>query len=165
MARLPVRQTTRLLLAALIAAGSCTLAMAQAVTVSNAWARATVPGQKGAGVFMTLTSAANTRLVSASSPVAAFGQVHEMRMEADIMKMHALKDGLELPAGKAVELKPGSFHIMLMDLKAPLQKDSTIAVTLEFVDSQGVHSNSAITVPVQAMGQMAHTGHAEPAQK
>lgn len=148
-------KTKGLLLAVLLAAGSCSLALAQSVTVSNAWARATVPGQKGAGVFMSLRAASDLRLVSASSPVAAFGQVHEMHMDGDIMKMQAIKGGLELPAGKTVELKPGGLHVMLMDLKTPLQKDSTIALTLQFVDAKGVESKTELTVPVSAMAHMA----------
>ena len=129
-------------------------AWAQAVQVQNPWARATVQAQKSAGVFMTLASPADALLVGASSPVAAFGEVHEMRMENDVMKMHALKGGLELPAGKTVELKPGSYHIMLMDLKTSLAKDTTIPLTLVFVDAKGVESKTEVTVPVRAMAHM-----------
>jgi copper(I)-binding protein len=133
---------------------------AQAVQVQDPWARATVQAQKSAGVFMRLAAPTGARLVGASSPVAAFGEVHEMRMEGDVMKMHALKGGLELPAGKTVELKPGSYHIMLMDLKTSLTKDTTIPLTLVFVDAKGVESKTELTVPVRAMahmGAMAHT--------
>ena len=153
--------TSRFAVAVLLAAFVCNGAMAEAVTVSNPWARATVQGQKGAGVFMTLTSTVDTRLMSASSPVAAFGQVHEMRMEGDVMKMHALKEGLEIPAGKTVELKPGSYHVMLMDLKTPLLKETTIPVTLVFIDAKGVETKTELTVPVNAMAhmQMSHTSN------
>lgn len=154
LAHVAMLKTSRLWITALLAASACSLVLAQAVTVNNPWARATVPGQKGAGVFMTLTSPVGTRLMSASSPVASFGQVHEMRMEGDVMKMHALKDGLEIPAGKTVELKPGSYHVMLMDLKSPLLKDTMIPVTLVFVDSKGVESKTELTVPVNSMAQM-----------
>lgn len=146
-------------LPALLIALSSGMAFAQTVTVSEPWARATVQGQKATGVFMRLSSAKGTRLVSVSSPVAAIGQVHEMRMDGDIMKMQALKDGLEVPAGKTVELKPGGFHIMLMDLKTPLQKDTSIPLTLVFVDAQGVQSKTELTVPVNAMGQMTPSQH------
>ena len=127
---------------------------AQAVLVQNPWARATVQAQKNAGVFMNLASPNDARLVGASSPVAAFGEVHEMRMEGDVMKMRQLKGGLELPAGKTVELKPGSYHIMLMDLKTSLAKDTTIPLTLAFVDAKGVESKTELTVPVKAMAHM-----------
>ena len=91
------------------------------VAVEGAWARASVPGQMASGAFMRLTSPEATRLVRAESPVAGVVEVHEMKMEGDIMKMRALP-GLDLPAGQAVELKPGGYHVMLMDLKAPLAK-------------------------------------------
>ena len=130
-------------------------AMAQTVVVENAWARATVPGQMASGAFMRLSSATGSRLKSVSSPVAGVAQVHEMRMEGDIMKMQALENGLELPAGKTVELKPGGYHIMLMDLKLPLKKDSSIPLTLVFVDAKGIESKTELMVPVRAMVTMA----------
>ncbi|MDT7518541.1 copper chaperone PCu(A)C [Rhodoferax sp. TBRC 17660] len=123
-------------------------AQAQNVEVQNAWARATVQGQKASGAFMTLTAQTPGRLVSVSSPVAGVAEVHEMKMEGDVMKMRALANGLELPAGKPVELKPGGYHVMLMDLKLPLQKDTTIPVTLVFKDAKGVETKKEIKLPV-----------------
>jgi copper(I)-binding protein len=73
---------------------------------------------------MSITAKDGARLVGASSPVAGVAEVHEMKMDGDVMKMRAVEGGLELPAGKTVELKPGGYHVMLMDLKAPLPKDS-----------------------------------------
>jgi copper(I)-binding protein len=124
------------------------IAWAQPVAVADAWARATVTGQKASGVFMKLTATQATRLVGASSPVAGVVEVHEMKMEKDVMKMAAIS-GLDLPAGKTVELKPGGYHVMLMDLKAPLQKDSTLALTLMFKDAKGVMTPLDVKVPVQ----------------
>jgi copper(I)-binding protein len=123
-------------------------ALAQNVTITNAWARATVQGQKATGAFMTLTAKDNAKLVGVSSPVAGVAEIHEMKVEKDVMKMAALPNGLDLPAGKAVELKPGSYHVMLMDLKAPLTKDSTVPVTLTFQDAKGVKSNVEMKVQV-----------------
>ena len=123
-------------------------ALAQNVTITNAWARATVQGQKATGAFMTLTAKDNAKLVGVSSPVAGVAEIHEMKVEKDVMKMAALPNGLDLPAGKAVELKPGSYHVMLMDLKAPLTKDSTVPVTLTFQDAKGVKSNAELKVQV-----------------
>lgn len=123
-------------------------AQAQNVEVQNAWARATVQGQKASGAFMTLTAQTPGRLVSVSSPVAGVAEVHEMKMEGDVMKMRALANGLELPAGKPVELKPGGYHVMLMDLKLPLQKDTTIPVTLVFKDAKGVETKKELKLPV-----------------
>ncbi len=125
------------------------LASAQtaAVTVEGAWARATVPGQKGTGAFMSITAKAGTRLVGVSSPIAGVAEVHEMKMENDIMRMRALS-GLDLPAGQTVQLKPGGFHVMLLDLKAPLVKDSTVPLTLRFKDAKGVESKLDLVLPV-----------------
>ncbi len=136
-------------------------AQAQNVEVQNAWARATVQGQKASGAFMTLTAQTPGRLVSVSSPVAGVAEVHEMKMEGDVMKMRALANGLELPAGKPVELKPGGYHVMLMDLKLPLQKDTTIPLTLVFKDAKGTLTQTQLNVPVAmaAPSGMAHEGH------
>ena len=130
-------------------------ALAQAVVVQNAWARATVPGQTATGVFMSLSSPAGARLVWASAPVAGVAEVHEMRLEGDVMKMATLKDGLELPAGKTVELKPGSYHLMLMDLKAPLKKDTLVPLTLVVKNAQGVESKVELKVSVSAVAPAA----------
>jgi hypothetical protein len=123
-------------------------ALAQNVEVKDAWARATVQGQKASGAFMTLTAKADTTLVGAASGVAGVAQVHEMKMDGNVMQMRALAEGLRLPAGKAVALKPGSFHLMLMDLKVPLQKDTTIPITLRFKDAKGVESTLDLKLPV-----------------
>ena len=125
-------------------------AFAQNVTVSDAWVRATVPGQKATGAFMKLTAKEGAKLVGVSSPAAGVAEIHEMKMDKDIMKMAALPNGLELPAGKAVELKPGSYHVMLMDLKAPIPKDSTVPVTLVFQDAKGVKTNLDVKLPASA---------------
>jgi copper(I)-binding protein len=121
---------------------------AQNVDVKQAWARTTVQGQKATGAFMTLTAKEATRLVSIRTPVAGVAEVHEMKMEADVMRMRALPGGLELPAGKPVALSPGGYHVMLMDLKAALPKDSTIPLTLVFKDAKGVESTLELKLPV-----------------
>jgi copper(I)-binding protein len=134
-----------LIIAAALLAG---MAHAQSVDVKDAWVRTSVPGQKATGAFMKLTAKDGAKLVAASSPVAGVTEVHEMKMEGDIMKMKAVAGGLDLPAGKTVELKPGGYHVMLMDLKAALPKDSTIPLTLVFKDAKGVESRLELKVPV-----------------
>ena len=124
---------------------------AQTVDVKNAWARSSVPGQKGTGAFMSLTSKDGLTLVGGSSPVAGVTEIHEMKMEGDVMKMRALPKGLDLPAGKTIELKPGGYHVMLMDLKGPLAKDTTVPLTLLFKDAKGVESRLELKVPVSAV--------------
>ena len=122
-------------------------AQTAAVKVEGAWARASVQGQKATGAFMRLTAQDGARLVRAESPAAGITEVHEMKMEGDIMKMRAVP-ALDLPAGRTVELKPGGYHVMLLDLKAPLAKDSTVPLTLVFQDAKGVESKLNLTVPV-----------------
>jgi copper(I)-binding protein len=131
-----------------MAAAVSTSAVAQSVEVKDPWVRAAVPGQTGTGAFMKITARNGARLVSASSPVAGVTEVHEMKMEGNVMKMRALEGGLELPAGKTVELKPGGYHVMLMDLKGPLARDSTVPLTLVFKDAKGVESRIELKVPV-----------------
>ena len=123
-------------------------AQAQTVEVKGAWARATVQGQKASGAFMQLTAKDNAQLVSISTPVAGVVEVHEMKMEGDVMRMRAVQGGLQLPAGKTVQLKPGGYHVMLMDLKTPLLKDTTVPLTLVFKDSKGVQTTTELKVPV-----------------
>ena len=132
---------------ALSLVASLAAAQTPAVKVEGAWARATVPGQKGTGAFMNITAQEGTRLVGLSSPAAGVAEVHEMKMENDVMKMRALP-GLDLPAGQTVNLKPGGYHVMLMDLKAPLAKDSTVPLTLRFKDAKGVESKLDLVLPV-----------------
>ena len=124
-------------------------ALAQ-VTVSDAWVRGTVPGQKATGAFMSLKSASDAALVSASSPVAGIVEIHEMAMEGGVMKMRAVPK-LPLPAGKPVELKPGGYHVMLMDLKQQLKEGDTVPVTLAFTDKDGKKVTQEVKAPVKAL--------------
>ncbi|MDQ3059822.1 MAG: copper chaperone PCu(A)C [Pseudomonadota bacterium] len=140
-----------------LALGSACL-HAQTVEVHNAWVRSTVPGQKGTGAFMSLTAQESTRLVGIDSPVAGVAEVHEMKMEGDVMKMRALP-GLDLPAGKRVEFKPGSYHVMLMDLKQPLPKDTSVPLVLRFKNAKGVQSQLDLSVPVRTVAPDAGKAH------
>lgn len=148
---------------ALSLAGAATAACAQ-VSVSDAWVRGTVAGQQATGAFMQLKSAADTALVSASSPVAGVVEIHEMKMDGGVMKMRALP-ALDLPAGQAVELKPGGYHIMLMDLKAPLAKGAQLPLTLVFKDAQGAERRLDLQLPVSATPPGGAGGHGAPMHK
>jgi copper(I)-binding protein len=134
-------------LAAALASAPAAWAQTAAVKVEGAWARASVQGQKGTGAFMRLTARDGARLVRAESPAAGVTEVHEMKMDGDVMKMRAVP-ALDLPAGKTVELKPGGYHVMLLDLKAPLAKDSVVPITLVFQDAKGAESKLELSVPV-----------------
>lgn len=139
---------------------SALLSQAQAqVTVKDAWVRATVTQQKATGAFMQLQSAQDAKLVSAQSPVAAVVEVHEMSMNGGIMRMRAVPS-VALPAGQAVDLKPGGFHVMLMDLKGQIKDGDTVPVTLVIEDKDGQRQSLALSVPARTAAAPAK-GHGE----
>jgi periplasmic copper chaperone A len=137
-----------LALGAAMMMAAASLAQAQSLKVEGAWVRSAVPGQQGTGAFMKLTASESMQLVGFSTPVAGVAQVHEMKMEGDVMKMRAV-DKLELPAGRTVELKPGGYHLMLMDLKQPLVQGSTVPISLVFRDAKGGESKLDLNLPVR----------------
>lgn len=135
-----------------------------AVKIEDAWVRGTVAQQKATGAFMRLTPSQNARLVAASSPVAGVVEIHEMALQNDIMKMRQIP-GLDLAAGRTMELKPGGYHVMLMDLKQPMKGGDTVPLTLVFEDAAGKRFSQDIQAPVTALGggnapmQHQHGGH------
>lgn len=144
--------TTSTLRAAVLAALALAAAAASAqTTVKDAWVRGTVEPQKATGAFMQITSAQGGKLVSVQSPVAGVAEVHEMAMDGNVMKMRAVP-ALDLPAGKAVELKPGSYHVMLMDLKQPLKNGESVPLTLVVEGKDGKRETLELKVPVKAAG-------------
>ena len=128
-----------------------TLAQAQ-VTIQDAWVRGTVPSQKASGAFMQLSSTQNLRLVGASSPVAGVVEIHEMVMAQDIMRMRQIS-GLDLVPGQVLALKPGGYHVMLMDLKTQLKGGDTVPLTLTFEDPKTqTRFTQEVAAPVTALG-------------
>lgn len=134
-------------------------AQGDAVTVKDAWARSTVPGQKGSGAFMTLTARDGARITGAASPVAGVVEIHEMKMEGDVMRMRPVP-ALELPPGRPVELKPGGYHVMLLDLKQALKVGDKVPLELrlETKDGRKVTLPLQVDVRAQAPARDAH-GH------
>lgn len=104
------------------------------LTISSAYARATLPNAPVGAAYLTITNngSSDDRLISASSPIAGVTQLHEMKMVNDIMQMNELPDGVAIPAGQSVMLEPGGLHVMLMNLNGPLTEGATFAVTLSF---------------------------------
>lgn len=142
------------------------LAMAAAaqaqVSVKDAWVRATVPQQMATGAFMQIVSAKDAKLVEARSPVAGVVEVHEMTMVNQVMQMRAVP-GLDLPAGKMVELKPGGYHVMLMDLKGQVKENDQVPLTLVVEGRDGKRQTLELKVPAKALhsatsGGMGHGG-------
>jgi copper(I)-binding protein len=138
-------------IAAALVATLAAPAVAQ-VAVTDAWVRGTVAGQMATGAFMQLTSPVDMALVGAASPAAKVVEVHEMKQEGGMMKMNAV-DRLPLPAGKSVELKPGGYHVMLMDLARPLKEGDVVPLTLTFVDKAGVKQTVEVKAGVRALGK------------
>ena len=133
-----------------VATAASAQASAQAsapVSVHGAWARSTVAGQDSSGAYMTLTAREPLTLLGAQTPAAGIVEIHEMKMEGEVMKMRAA-DTLPLAAGQPLRLAPGGYHFMLMDLKAPFKPGSRIAMTLRFRDAKGQESKLAVSVPV-----------------
>lgn len=126
----------RLLLVPALLLSLAAQAQSPAVKVDDPWVRATVAPQKATGAFMQLTSAQAAKVVAASSPVAGMVEIHEMKMDDGVMKMRPV-DALPLPAGQAVALKPGSYHVMLIGLKAPIKAGEVVPLTLTVEGADG----------------------------
>ncbi len=127
-------------------------------TVKDPWVRGTVAGQKATGMFGQVTSTTGGKLVAASSPMAGVVEIHEMAMDGNVMKMRAVS-GLELPAGKAVDLKPGGYHVMLMDLKQELKPGDAVPVTLVIEGPGGKRESVEIKAPVKALAASSDHKH------
>ena len=120
------------------------------IVVEQPWARATPAGAPTGAAYATLVNKSNAgdQLTAASSDVAATVQIHQMSVVKGVMEMHQLADGLAIPAGASVTLKPGSYHVMLIGLKKPLIAGETLPLTLTFANA----GNISVTVPIKPVG-------------
>lgn len=120
-----------------------------ALVISGGFSRATLPNAPVAGGFLTIENSGteDDRLIGAASEIAGRVEVHEMAMEGEVMKMRELKDGLPIPAGETVELKPGGFHVMFMDLKQPFVEGGKVMVTLTFEKAGSVEVPLMVGAP------------------
>jgi periplasmic copper chaperone A len=116
------------------------------IAIDKPWTRATPKGATVAGAYMTLRNKgpAPDRLVGGSSAVAGRFEVHSMAMEGGVAKMRPVEGGLEIKPGETIELKPGSFHVMLTGLKQPLEKGQKVKATLEFAKAGKVDVEYAV---------------------
>jgi len=117
------------------------------VQVTDAICRPTPKGRQTTGCYMTLTAAADDRLTGVSSPVASRVQIHESRMESNMMMMHPMEGGLPLPAGQTVALAPGGNHLMLLGVGEPLVAGDTVALTLTFESSPPLQVTATVGQP------------------
>lgn len=128
------------------------------VTVDKPWVRATVAQQKATGAFFQLNAATDSRLVEVKSSVAGVAEIHEMAMQGDTMKMRAVP-GLDLPAGKLVELKPGGYHVMLMDLKRQIKPGESVPLTLVFESKDKKRQSVEVQAEARQLGAPAEHQH------
>ena len=120
------------------------------LVISQAWSRATPGGAKTGGGFLTIENkgSAPDRLVAVSGDFAGKIEVHEMAVKNGVMTMRPLENGLTIEPGKTVTLAPGGYHLMMLDLKAPLKQGDKLPVTLQFEKAGTV----AVTLDVQGVG-------------
>jgi copper(I)-binding protein len=140
---------------ALLAALAAGVAQAQ-VQVQEPWVRGMVEAQQTTGAFMRLTSSRPAKLVGASSPAAGVVQIHRSTMDGGVMRMRPV-ESVDLPAGETVALRPGGYHVMLMQVKVPLQEGAMVPLTL-VVETGGKRASITVQAPVRALTTPAH-GH------
>lgn len=133
---------------------------AGSLSIQHPWSRETAAGQAVGGGFLTITNqgAAEDRLISGSSPVAAEVQLHNMTVDNGVMRMRQVEGGIAVPAKGSLQLKPGSYHIMFMGLKRQLRQGERFPVTLRFQRAGTVTVQFAVQ-PVTSTGPM-ENGHA-----
>jgi len=114
--------------------------------IDHPWARATPKGATVAGAYMKITNTGTTadRLVGGTTDAAQKFEIHEMSMEGGVMKMRELPNGLEIPAGATVELKPGAFHVMMTGVSKPFVKGERVKAALTFENAGKVDVEFAV---------------------
>jgi copper(I)-binding protein len=124
-----------------------------AIEIGQPWSRATPPTAESGGGYLVLKNTGTTpdRLIAVKSPAADRFEIHEMKMDGNIMRMREVEKGIEIPPGATVELKPGGFHVMFMGLKAPFAKEAKVPLTLVFEKAGSID----VDLMVQAMGAQA----------
>jgi copper(I)-binding protein len=138
------------LFAAILLLGASALAHAD-VKVKDPWVRATVAQQRATGAFMELSSTDVVRVIEVRSSAARIVEIHQMLMDNNVMKMQAVP-ALELKPGKVTELKPGGYHVMLMDLVKPLSAGDHVPLTLVIEAADKKVSQIEVHAEVRALG-------------
>ncbi|MEF9672370.1 copper chaperone PCu(A)C [Pseudomonas sp. MWU13-2100] len=125
--------------------------------VDDAWVRATVPGQPSTGAFMRITSSDNAKLLEAKSPVAKIVQIHQSKMDNDVMSMQPVQF-VPLPAGKTVAIEPEGYHVMLIDLLGQVKEGDEVPLTLVLENAKGVKESIEVKAKARALNSMADHG-------
>jgi len=130
------------------------------LAIGHPWARATPAGATVGGGYLSITNngTAPDRLTGVTFTAADHVEIHEMKMEGDVMKMRPLPDGVEVKPGETVRLAPDGIHLMLMGLKAPLKKGDMVAGALTFEKAGSVNVEFKID-DIGAMGPSGHSDH------
>jgi len=128
-----------------------------ALEIGQPWARATPPTAPTGGGYLSVknTGTEPDRLISISSPAAQTVQVHQMKMEGNVMRMRELDSPLEIKPGETVTLAPGGLHLMMMGLKAPLKQGEKVPLTLVFEKAGKID----VQLLVEAMGAKHNATH------
>ena len=121
--------------------------------VDDAWVRATVAGQPSTGAFMHITASSDSKLVEVQSPAAKTVQIHESKMENDVMSMQPVAS-VPLPAGKSVAIVPEGYHVMLIDLVGQIKAGDQVPLTLIVEDSKGVKESIEVKAQARALNSM-----------
>ena len=150
-------QSAQMLVAALLLIAGSAAWSAEIFSVTNPWVRATVPGQTVAGAYMDISAQAPAALVEVESPVAGKAELHTMSMDGGVMKMRPVVR-IALPASQKVSLKPGGFHVMLLDLSRQLKAGERVPLVLTFRTRQGVKSTLKVDAEVRGVTD-AHAHH------
>ena len=127
------------------------------IEIVQPWSRATPSTAPSAGGFLTLTNKGDApdRLIAIETPAAKQAEIHEMKMDGAVMRMRELENGVVLPPGQTIELKPGGYHVMFMGLRAPFVKDQKVPATLVFEKAGRID----IEFQVDALGATQPTKH------
>ena len=123
------------------------------IVVNDAWVRATVAGQPSTGAFMHITSDTDSKLVAVKSPVAKIVQIHQSKMENDVMSMQPV-ESVALPAGKTVNIEPEGYHVMLIDLLGQIKDGDEVPLTLIVEDNKGVKASIDVKAQARALNSM-----------
>lgn len=138
----------------LATAGLAGAAQAQ-VQVQGAWVRGMVAEQRATGAYLRITSQTPAKLVGVKTPAAGTVEIHQTKMEGGVMRMRRV-EAIDLPAGEPVELKPGGYHVMLMQVARPLKEGETVPLTLIIESKNGRQEEVLVQAPVKPLSTPAH---------
>ena len=144
---IPIAASLAVCLTSLAGSASAQPAQSAAVTVTEAWSRATTGAAQTAAIYVTVTAGQPDRLTGASTPAAATTELHQSRMEGGVMQMRAVPDGLPVSPGSPIHMAPGGYHLMLMGLKRPLRQGDHVPVTLTFDHAGTITADAIVAGP------------------